>query len=114
MPVIKVETNVDLDAVKEVETLKGLSELAAAMLGKSEDYVLAVLEPGKSLIFGGHDDPAALVTLDSLGLPENEAPAFSATICDYLNDTLTIPPNRTYIAFSSPPRHLFGWNGQTF
>ena len=27
---------------------------------------------------------------------------------------LTIPPERVYIEFAAPPRHLFGWNNATF
>ena len=114
MPMIKVETNVALDAVRTVECVKKLSELAAEMLGKSEDYVLAILEDGKSLLFGGHDDPAAYVTLDSIGLQENDTPVFSAKICTFLEDELSIPAKRTYIAFGSIERHLFGWDGRTF
>jgi hypothetical protein len=112
MPFIKVETNVAV--ADEAACLKGLSALAADMLGKPESYVLAELEPGKKLLFGGTGDPAAFVTLDSIGLPEDRTSEFSATICAFLNRELSIPANRVYIAFGDIKRHLFGWDGGTF
>jgi hypothetical protein len=112
MPFIKVETNVP--APGGANCLKGLSALAADLLGKPESYVLAVLEPGKDLLFGGTADPAAFVTLDSIGLPEGRTPELSAAICDFLNRELSVPANRVYIAFGNIERHLFGWDGGTF
>ncbi|WP_207259868.1 phenylpyruvate tautomerase MIF-related protein [Desulfovibrio sp. Huiquan2017] len=112
MPFIKVETNVRVP--DETACLKRLSALAAELLGKPESYVLAELEPGKRLSFGGTADPAAFVTLDSIGLPEDRTPELSAGLCDFLNRELAIPGNRVYIAFGNIERHLFGWDGRTF
>lgn len=112
MPFLKVETNVQ--ASNTTETAKALSALAADMLGKPEQYVLAILEDGKTLLHGGTDDPAAYVTLDSIGLPEDRTPELSATICSFLETALGIPPSRVYIAFGTIERHLFGWDSKTF
>ena len=112
MPFIKVETNVAVP--DEAAILKKLSALAASILGKPESYVLAVLEPNKRLSFGGTADPAAFVTLDSIGLPEKRTAGFSAVIADFLKAELGIPGNRAYIAFSDIKGHLFGWDGGTF
>jgi hypothetical protein len=112
MPFIKVETNVVVP--DETACLKGISALAAEILGKPEAYVLAVLEPGKRLLFGGTGDPAAFVSLDSIGLPETRTPEFSAAICAFLARELSIPANRVYIAFGDIKHHLFGWDGGTF
>ncbi len=84
------------------------------MLRKPESYVMVILEDGRDLIFGGSTDPAAYLELKSLGLPETETPAYSATLCGLLQETLGIPPARVYIEFAAPPRHLFGWDGGTF
>jgi len=112
MPFIKVETNIAVS--DKAACLTGISALAAEMLGKPEAYVLAELESGKSLSFGGTADPAAFVTLDSIGLPEDSTPQFSAAICEFLNRELAIPANRVYITFGDIKRHLFGWDGGTF
>ncbi|MDC0336127.1 phenylpyruvate tautomerase MIF-related protein [Pseudodesulfovibrio sp.] len=114
MPFIKVETNVTMDAAKSSDTAKALSALAADMLGKPEAYVLSIFEGGKALIFGGTDDPAAYVTVDSIGLAEDRTAEFSATLCSFLESALGIPGNRVYIAFGDIERHLFGWDSKTF
>lgn len=112
MPFIKVETN--MKAANAEETAKALSALAAEMLGKPEQYVLVVFEDSKTLLHGGTADPAAYVTLNSIGLPEDRTPEFSATLCSFLETALGIPGNRVYIAFGNIERHLFGWDGKTF
>jgi phenylpyruvate tautomerase PptA (4-oxalocrotonate tautomerase family) len=112
VPFIKVETNVHV--TDEADCLKAISALAADILGKPESYVLAVLEPGKELLFGGTQDPAAFVTLDSIGLPEARTPELSAAICGFMNRTFAIPANRIYIAFGNIERNMFGWDGRTF
>ncbi|EGB14145.1 macrophage migration inhibitory factor family protein [Pseudodesulfovibrio mercurii] len=112
MPFIKVETNVTVP--DESGCLRKLSALAAELLGKPESYVLAELESGKRLLFGGSADPAAFVTLDSIGLPETRTPELSAALCGFLNRELGIPADRVYIAFGDIERHLFGWDGGTF
>ncbi len=114
MPFIKVETNVAMSASKAADTGKALSALAADMLGKPETSVLTILEEGKTLIFGGEDGPAAYVTLDSIGMPEDRTPELSASICSFLESALGIPGNRVYIAFGDIKRSMFGWDGKTF
>lgn len=114
MPFIKVETNIAVDQAKSRDAAKALSSLAADMLGKPESYVMALFEGDKALTFGGSDDPAAYVTLDSIGLPDERTPEFSSSICSFLESALGIPGDRVYIAFGDIQRHLFGWAGKTF
>lgn len=114
MPVIKVETNVAMGEDMERDTAKALSALAADMLGKPESYVLAIFEGGKALTFGGSSEPAAYVTLDSIGLPEERTTEFSGIICRFLESAIGVPGDRVYIAFGDIQRNLFGWNEKTF
>lgn len=114
MPLIRVETNVDVDARRVKETASALSRLAADLLGKPESYVMAVFEPGKALCFGGSHDPAAFVQLHSIGLPEDRTPDFSRELCTFLQSALDVPSERIYIDFADIERHLFGWDGRTF
>lgn len=114
MPLIKVETNVVIEPDHLPQITRELSEFTSKVLGKPETYVLALLEPGTSLLFGGTDERAAYVTLDSIGLPEDRTPELSKEICAFLESTLGISPKRVYIAFGNIQRHLFGWDGKTF
>lgn len=114
MPFVKLETNIAIRETAQAELASKLSGLAANILGKPESYVMAVLEPGKMLVLGGTDEPAAFVTLDSIGLPEERTAELAGKICGFLETELDIPKKRTYIAFGNLKRHLFGWNGGTF
>lgn len=114
MPLVKVTTNVVLGDVAAENTAKALSAMTAELLGKPERYVLTILEPGKTLLFGCTNDPAAHVQFDSIGLPEDRTTEFSAALCRFLESSLGIPADRLYITFGNLERHLTGWDGRTF
>ena len=112
MPVLQIATNVPVNNPKELATLA--SSLAADMLGKPESYVMVDVNTNAHLVFAGSDEPCALLALKSLGLPESETGNYSETLCNFIEQQLGVPPARTYIEFSSPERHMFGWDGRTF
>ncbi|MBC18151.1 MAG: hypothetical protein CL942_14005 [Desulfovibrio sp.] len=112
MPLIKVETNVSLD--EPVKTAQHFSSVVADMLGKPESYVLTIVEHDKTMLFGGEDSPAAFVTLDSIGLPEDRTEEFSAALAVVIQQALGVVPERAYISFGSIDRHLLGWSRKTF
>ncbi len=116
MPLLSVETNVKLDDedTGAVHITSALSRAVAEMLGKPEQYVMVSLKMGQDLCFAGSCAPAAYAQLKSLGLPENKTAEYSATLCELLHQHLGAPPERIYIEFSSPARHMWGWNNSTF
>ena len=114
MPTLHLLTNVAIAPASRPELLARASRTVADLLGKPESYVMVILESGRDLLFAGTADPAAYLELKSLGLPESRTPEFSRALCGLLAETLAIPPQRVYIEFAAPPRHLFGWNNATF
>ncbi|HEB95108.1 MAG TPA: hypothetical protein ENI96_01595 [Sedimenticola thiotaurini] len=114
MPLLKIETNARVDEERRPALLKQLSEAVAAMLGKPESYVMVALESGRDMLFAGDDAPLALLQLKSLGLPESRTGEYSSHLCRLMEEKLGIPPERVYIEFSAPARHMWGWNGGTF
>lgn len=114
MPTLRLLTNVEIAPDSRPELLSRASRTVAELLGKPESYVMVILEAGRDLLFAGTPDPAAYLELKSLGLPESRTAEFSRVLCGLLAETLAIPPERIYIEFSAPPRHLFGWNNATF
>jgi phenylpyruvate tautomerase PptA (4-oxalocrotonate tautomerase family) len=114
VPLLRVTSNLEISAEKQRDITKQLSASIAEMLGKPENYVMIVLQTNKAMSFAGSNDPLAYVELKSLGLPEDKTTDFSASICQLVNYLLDIPPSRTYIEFSSPARHFWGWNSDTF
>jgi phenylpyruvate tautomerase len=114
MPTLRILTNVPIPAEERLGLLERASHTVAEMLGKPESYVMVIVEDGRDLIFAGTPAPAAYLELKSLNLPEIKTAHYSRTLCDLLADTLGIAPERVYIEFAAPDRHLFGWNGGTF
>ena len=113
MPLLSLETNTPASTDNHA-TLTGLSRLVAELLGKPESYVMVRMQHNPDLIFAGNAEPAALMQLKSLGLPESRTAEFSRALCDFVADAFGIATDRIYIEFSSPQRHLWGWNGGTF
>jgi len=112
MPLLELTTNTNIDDVASLA--KQASKLTAEILGKPESYVMVKIMPAQNLIFAGSDKPTAHVKLKSLGLPETDTAELSEKICDFINTELGINSARTYIEFSSPDRHMWGWDGRTF
>ncbi len=114
MPLLRIQTNITIEESAEQAMLTQLSATVADQLGKPEGYVMVMLEGGKAMFFAANDDPAAYLELKSLGLPQETTPALCAALCEVVNQQLSIPADRIYIEFSSPPRHMWGWNNSTF
>lgn len=114
MPLMKLQTNIDIELAQQAGFLKQASVMTASVLGKPEDYVMVVVEPGQAMLFAGTTAPLAYVEFKSIGLPEARTAEFSAAICSLIHATFGIEKNRIYIEFSDAPRTMWGWDGSTF
>ena len=112
MPLFTLKTNQIINDHAAAGQL--LSQLAAEILNKSESYVMVLVQDALYMCFAGSDEPAALVELKSLGLPAAQTADLAEKVCAAVKQLTGIPSERIYIEFSSPPRHLWGWNGKTF
>ena len=114
MPLLRVTTNASTDTVQSNDIPNRLSQAVAELLGKPESYVMVIFEQNTNMSFAGTDAPLAFLELKSLGLSEAKTTKFSEKLCLLIQELLNIPPNRIYIEFSSPDRHLWGWDKRTF
>lgn len=112
MPLLEITTNRKIDNC--VQLAERASSLAAEILGKPESYVMVKIQPDQTLLFAASNEPAAHVQLKSLGMPENRTADFSAKLCAFIHKELAIDSARIYIEFSSPQRHMWGWDNGTF
>lgn len=112
MPLLTVYASVRLNQPQAL--VQQLSRFTAELLGKSESYVMIHIQDNQRMGFAGNDAPCALMVLESLDLPQDKTPDYSSRLCEYASQQLEIPTNRIYIKFSSPERHLWGWDGRTF
>ena len=112
MPLLNLSTNRVIE--DKISAAKSISQQIASMLNKPESYVMTRLQDSQTMTFAGTDEPTALLELKSLGLPEDQTSNFSSALCVFVGDLINVPANRIYIEFSSPARHLWGWDKRTF
>jgi len=114
MPYFSIETSKVVDQVGEEAVSHKASAFIAELLGKPESYVMVAVKHSTAMRFGGGLEPTAMVRLYSIGLPEERCAEFSAKICAFIEETLSVAPDRVYIDFRNLERGMFGWNGKTF
>jgi phenylpyruvate tautomerase PptA (4-oxalocrotonate tautomerase family) len=114
MPLLKIQTNQPIDADRQKSLIDRASQEIANILGKSERYVMVIVEHSPTMLFGGSDAPLAYLELKSIGLAESKTADFSRALANLLNDELGLPADRIYIEFTDAPRAMWGWNGGTF
>jgi len=114
MPLLKIQTNVKLSDTEKHQAMARLSATTATALGKPERYVMVILETDIAMQFAADTAGTVYAELKSIGLPENQTEALSATLCASLSETLAVPGERIYIEFGNAERHMWGWNGTTF
>lgn len=114
MPLLRVQTNVEVDTNVRRSFLAEATGAVAEMLGKSQQYVMVVLSAGEAMMLAGDPGPAAFAELRSIGLDERRTGDLSSTLCALMETHLAVPPHRVFINFTTVPRHLWGWNGKTF
>ena len=114
MPLLTITTNISLDHETAQTLCSKASAHVASLLGKPESYVMICLLDGNTMSFAGDSSPCAMLELKSLGLPEQQTAEFSESLCNFLNQQTGIKPERIYIQFSGPDRHMWGWDKRTF
>jgi len=114
MPLLKIQTNTDIESGHRQPLMERASKHLAKLLGKPESYIMVALEPGLPMLFGGSAEPLAYLELKSIGLPGERTKAISAALCQLVSEELGIDQQRIYIEFSDAARHMWGWNGATF
>lgn len=114
MPLLKIQTNVDIPEEAKISLLHDASAKVAAILGKPERYVMVLLETNPHMLFAGDNSPLAYLEMKSIGLPSDRTSAISDGLSNLINQHLSIPSDRIYTEFSNAERHMWGWSGGTF
>jgi len=92
------------------------AQILAELLGKSTEYVMVLVNTGRSLSFAQDDQtPCAYLEVKNIGgfTPETTE-KLSQRLCELVNEKLQIPASRVYIEYQNAERHLWGWNEKTF
>jgi phenylpyruvate tautomerase PptA (4-oxalocrotonate tautomerase family) len=114
MPLLKIQTNVNVPDSKRDALLKKVSRTVAQQLGKPEQYMMVSLESERPMVFAGTSEPAAFMDLRAIGLPAGKTGQLAALLCDLAKAELGVATERVYVNFADVPANLWGWNGETF
>lgn len=89
---------------------------AVQAFGKGESFLMVGIVDKYDLWLGGNKlDQGAYLSLSLVGnTPADACAAFSAQVCDLLQEVLGIPGTAVYITFHPTPGNQWGWNGGTF
>ena len=113
MPYINTKTNIEIPSDKG-ENIKSRLGKAAAIIGKSEAYLMVNMEDNCRLYFGGDKkEPAAFVEIRLFGKSTKDAYAkMTKAVCDIVSEELGISGNRIYVQYEEVPN--WGFNGRNF
>tara|TARA_Y100001968_G_scaffold270018_1_gene261043 strand:+ start:560 stop:898 length:339 start_codon:yes stop_codon:yes gene_type:complete len=111
MPLIRIQTSINkID--NQDEFLNKLSSEISKLTGKSEQYVMTVLETNIPMTFAGSSFPSCYVEIKSIGALN--PPLMSEIICKLISNKTKIPSNRIYISFEDVAPNKWGFDGNTF
>ena len=111
MPLINIRTSIT-EATDTNVILKKASAKLAELTGKPEAYVMASLELGSPMLFGGSSEHCCYIEVKSIGAINPSR--MSNDLCTLINELLGIKKERIYINFEDIPAKNWGYNGTTF
>ena len=114
MPYFKIETNREVDEVAKETFIVDATRFVAELLSKPEESVMVSLISSTPMRFQSNANPTAYVEFKSIGLAREKCPECSKAICEYLESSLGIAPQRIYIEFTDIDGKMFGWDKTTF
>jgi phenylpyruvate tautomerase len=111
MPFARV--TVGSSSTMDAKTLaQAVSTAVAGALGKPEQYMVVAVETPAVLLFGGTDEPAAMVNVESIG---GSCSKVAAAITKALVDAgLGIVASRVYVNFTGFTASEWAMAGSTF
>ncbi|XP_050522069.1 macrophage migration inhibitory factor homolog [Daktulosphaira vitifoliae] len=114
MSFLKVETNIPLSEINDSFFIES-TDILAKTLNKSPSEISVFVNADQPMIFGGSQEPAAIVVLQSVGgISPNNNKNHSAALFPLISKHLKVQENRISIAFNAVEPHDAGVNGKTF
>ena len=111
MPFIQINTS-SKSILNSDSLQKEVSKLIADLTGKSEAYVMTMLQSHDQMTFAGSDEPCCFIKLKSIGALDPSS--MSKSLCDLISSKTNIKTNRIYIEFADVKSSHWGFNGSTF
>jgi phenylpyruvate tautomerase len=114
MPLLRLETTVNVPADRKAALLGALSKAVAETVGKPERYVMVSVSRAEMLMSGSAGDAVFGEVRSIGGLNPTVNRALSEKVSRIVHEFLGVKPDRVYLNFSDVKPDDWGWNGGTF
>lgn len=114
MPCIHIQTNQKVSAEEEKSLREKFGEAISLFPGKSESWLMFLLEDGCRMAFQGKTEkPMAFVEIKLYGdVDKGASQKMTARTCDLLKEILGISSDQVYVRYEATEN--WGWNGSNF
>ena len=89
-----------------------MSQIMADLTGKSEKYVMTIIQRDTNMTFAGSDEPCCFINVKSIG--SLTPSSMSKSLCELIASKTNINKNRIYIEFIDVKPSNWGFNSSTF
>lgn len=114
MPYINIKTNKKVSVEEEALLRQKFGEAISIFPGKSESWLMFLLEDGCKMAFKGKTESSMAFVEIKLYGEVNPAASRKMTgrACEILKDVLAISPDQVYVRYEATEN--WGWNGDNF
>ncbi len=113
MPYLKITSNADVSPEEKQRCLAACSKVLAETLGKSTQYLMTAWTEAE-MTLGESTIPTAFVEVRGLRLPKDACEQLSPKLCEAIESTVEIHPERIFINVLDITPKDWGWNRKTF
>ncbi|CAJ1053256.1 D-dopachrome decarboxylase [Xyrichtys novacula] len=112
MPFLELRSNLPPGSFSE-DFVKKLSACAAASLGKPEERMNVVVQPGCPMLISGSTSPCVMLTVSAIAVTDtaDKNKEHSAKIFEFLTRELSLTEDRVVIVFHALQPHQVGKKG---
>ena len=114
MPLVRIQTNVDL-AKEEAESLASeTAAIVAPAIGKPVGITMAIVEASVPMSFGESSDPTALFEIEGIELDAEPAGALCDGLSDLAEERLGVDSSRVFVKLTRVPRGYWAGNRKVY
>jgi len=114
MPLVKIHTNVSPPESERESLAAEAGAIVAEEIGKPESIMMARLEAGACLTFGGTAEPSALFEIEGIELSADPTEALCHRLSDLAEARLGAPAARVFVKLTHVPRGAWAGNRKVY
>lgn len=115
MPMIRIQTNIAVDAEKKLVLMNEVSVAGAELLDKPEAYMMVILDDNLEMQLSGTVDPCAFLEVRSIGeMTAEQITNLSGKLSELVGNNIGVGAGRIYINFTDMPGTHWAFDGRTF